>query len=107
MKEAIDMGKKIMVVDDSRMIALQMQNLLEDTEYEIAAYCRNGEDALAKYGEIRPDIVTMDIIMPGMDGLETAQALLWAETKLDKHGAGCGRSVLATVSALCRREKHF
>lgn len=58
------MGKKIMVVDDSRMIALQMQNLLEDTEYEIAAYCRNGEDALAKYGEIRPDIVTMDIIMP-------------------------------------------
>ena len=76
MKEAIDMGKKIMVVDDSRMIALQMQNLLEDTEYEIAAYCRNGEDALAKYGEIRPDIVTMDIIMPGMDGLETAQALL-------------------------------
>ena len=63
MKEAIDMGKKIMVVDDSRMIALQMQNLLEDTEYEIAAYCRNGEDALAKYGEIRPDIVTMDIIM--------------------------------------------
>ena len=76
MKEAIDMGKKIMVVDDSRMIALQMQNLLEDTEYEIAAYCRNGEDALAKYGEIRPDIVTMDIIMPGMDGLETAQAIL-------------------------------
>ena len=58
------MGKKIMVVDDSRMIALQMQNLLEDTEYEIAVYCRNGEDALAKYGEIRPDIVTMDIIMP-------------------------------------------
>ena len=68
MKEAIDMGKKIMVVDDSRMIALQMQNLLEDTEYEIAAYCR--------YEEIQPDAVTMDIIMPGMDGLETAQALL-------------------------------
>ena len=70
------MGKKIMVVDDSRMIALQMQNLLEDTEYEIAAYCRNGEDALAKYGEIRPDIVTMDIIMPGIDGLETAKIIL-------------------------------
>ena len=76
MKEAIDMGKKIMVVDDSRMIALQMQNLLEDTEYEIAAYCRNGEDALAKYGEIRPDVVTMDIIMPGLDGLETAHVIL-------------------------------
>lgn len=37
--------------------------------------------------------------------LETAQALLWAETKLDKHAAGCGRSVLSTVSALCRNEE--
>lgn len=35
--------------------------------------------------------------------LETAQALLWAEIKLDRRGAKCGRSVLETVSALCRQ----
>lgn len=70
------MGKRIMVVDDSRMVALQMQNLLEGTGYEIAAYCRNGEEAIAQYGQVLPDVVTMDIIMPGLDGLETAQAIL-------------------------------
>lgn len=70
------MGKRIMVVDDSRMIALQMRDLLEDSGYEVAAYCRSGEEALEQYGQILPDLVTMDIIMPGMDGLETAQAIL-------------------------------
>lgn len=70
------MAKRIMVVDDSRMICVQMKNLLEDTDYEVAAYCRDGEEALAQYDEVAPDLVTMDIIMPGMDGLETAQAIL-------------------------------
>ena len=70
------MAKRIMVVDDSRMIGMQMRNLLEDTDYEVAAYCRDGEEAIEQYGEVMPDLVTMDIIMPGMDGLETAQAIL-------------------------------
>lgn len=70
------MAKRVMVVDDSRMICMQMKNLLEGTDYEVAAYCRDGEEAVAQYGEIAPDLVTMDIIMPGMDGLETAQAIL-------------------------------
>jgi len=70
------MGKRIMVVDDSRVMELQMEYLLKDTGYEIAAYCRNGTDAIDRYGEVLPDLVTMDILMPGMDGLETAQAIL-------------------------------
>lgn len=70
------MRKRIMVVDDSRMIKLQMENMLADTPYEIAAYCRSGEEAVEQYGKVLPDLVTMDIIMPGMDGLETAQAIL-------------------------------
>lgn len=70
------MAKRIMVVDDSRMIFVQMKNMLEGTDYEVAAYCRDGEEALAQYEQVAPDLVTMDIIMPGMDGLETAQALL-------------------------------
>ena len=65
------MAKRIMVVDDSRMIGMQMRNLLEDTDYEVAAYCRDGEEAIDQYGQVQPDLVTMDIIMPGMDGLMT------------------------------------
>ena len=70
------MAKRIMVVDDSRIIYAQMKKLLEDTDYEIVAYCRDGEEAMEQYGQVNPDLVTMDIIMPGMDGLETAQAIL-------------------------------
>ena len=70
------MRKKVMVVDDSRVTEIQICKLLEDTDYEVAAYCENGEEAIARYAEVAPDIVTLDIIMPGIDGLETAQVLL-------------------------------
>ena len=70
------MAKRVMVVDDSRIQEIQMRKLLEGTDYEVVCYCRSGEDALAVYDEVKPDVVTMDIIMPGMDGLETAQAIL-------------------------------
>ena len=71
------MKKRIMVVDDSRMMALQIEKLLENTEYEVAAHCENGEEAIARYDEVKPDVVTMDIIMPGIDGLEAAQVLMY------------------------------
>lgn len=70
------MAKRIMVVDDSRMIYALLKNLLEGTDYEVAAYCRDGEEAVTQYGQVMPDLVTMDIIMSGMDGLETTQAIL-------------------------------
>ena len=53
------MKKRVMVVDDSRMMELQIRKLLEDTDYEVAAYCENGEEAIARYDEVRPDVVTM------------------------------------------------
>ena len=70
------MKKKIMVVDDSRVMEYQIRKLLEDSDFEVAAYCENGEEAIAQYEEIQPDIVTMDIIMPGIDGLETAKIIV-------------------------------
>ena len=70
------MAKRVMVVDDSRVQEVQIRKMLEGTDYEVVCYCRSGEEALAMYDGVKPDVVTMDIIMPGMDGLETAQAIL-------------------------------
>lgn len=71
------MAKKVMIVDDSKMIYLQMQNMLADSqEFEVAAYCRSGEEAVEQYDVVMPDVVTMDIIMPGIDGIEAAGAIL-------------------------------
>lgn len=72
------MSKKVMIVDDSRIVQLQLQKILAGTDYEVVACCQNGEDALEMYEVIQPDLVTMDILMPGIDGLETARLLLQA-----------------------------
>ncbi len=70
------MGKKVMIVDDSRVVELQMEKMLENSDYEVVSFCQDGETAIEQYSEVLPDLVTMDIIMPGMDGLETARAIL-------------------------------
>ena len=70
------MKKRLMVVDDSRVMEYHFRRLLADSDFEIAAYCENGEEAIASYGEVRPDVVTMDIIMPGIDGLEAAKIII-------------------------------
>ena len=70
------MSKRIMVVDDSRLVRVQLEDVLKGTEYEIAAHCHSGEDAIEQYAAVQPDLVTMDIIMQGMDGLDAAEIIL-------------------------------
>ena len=49
--------------------------MLEGSDMEICEFCRCGEEALKKFEEAKPDLVTMDIVMPGMDGMETCKKL--------------------------------
>ena len=70
------MSYRVMIVEDSRMMCAQMTEFLADTDYEVVSFCRSGEEALEAYENIVPDLVTMDIVMPGMDGVETATELL-------------------------------
>ena len=60
------MSKKLMIVDDSRVVYASMSKMLENSGWEIAQFCRSGEEALKTYPDIQPDVVTMDIVMPGM-----------------------------------------
>ena len=70
------MSKRIMVVDDSWLVRVQLEDTLKGTDYVVAAYCRSGEDAIEQYAAVKPDLVTMDIIMQGMDGLDAAEVIL-------------------------------
>ena len=67
-----------MVVDDSRVVHTEMKKLLADTDFEIVGCCRSGEEAIAFYGEHKPDLVTMDIIMTiqSMNRLKSVQKVL-------------------------------
>lgn len=67
---------RIMVVDDSPFASKQIQDTVEGNGYEVVAYAKNGEEGIELYDEVKPDIVIMDIIMPGIDGLETARIIL-------------------------------
>lgn len=67
---------KVMVVDDSAFMRRIIQNLLEqDPEIEVVGYARDGMDALKKAGELNPDVITLDVEMPVMDGHTTLQNL--------------------------------
>ncbi len=62
---------KILIVDDSRTSRRILRNLLESQGYTVIAEAENGEDGYLKYKELKPDLVTMDITMPKMDGIES------------------------------------
>lgn len=70
------MAKRLMIVDDSRVVYEEMMDYLQGSGIEVVAYCRDGESAVETYKEVKPDAVTMDIVLPGMDGLEAAEKIL-------------------------------
>ncbi|MBF4694854.1 response regulator [Fusibacter ferrireducens] len=64
------MGKRILIVDDAMFMRKLMSDILKKAGYEIVAEAGNGEEAFAKYKEFEPDLVTMDITMPDVNGIE-------------------------------------
>lgn len=60
----------ILIVDDSRTSRKMLREIFEGAGYSIAGEGTNGEEAITVYREQRPDVVTMDITMPVMNGLE-------------------------------------
>lgn len=69
------MSTTIMVVDDSPFASKQIKDIVEDNGYEVIGYAKDGEETIELYKELKPDIVILDIIMPGLNGLETAEIL--------------------------------
>lgn len=61
--------KSVMVVDDEAYARTMLKSVLTSNGFQIAAEAANGDEAIALYPKVRPDLVTMDIAMPGMDGL--------------------------------------
>lgn len=58
-----------LIVDDSRTSRKILRGILESTGYEVVGEATNGEEGYAMYAELKPDIVTMDITMPVLDGI--------------------------------------
>ena len=68
------MSKTILVVDDAAFMRMMIRDILSKEGYEIHEAV-NGRDAVEKYDEVQPDLVTMDITMPEMNGLEALKKI--------------------------------
>jgi len=68
--------KKIMIVDDSVIIRQRLKELFKTKGFEVVSEVESGEKAIIKFKECKPDIVTMDISLPGISGIETVKKLI-------------------------------
>jgi two-component system chemotaxis response regulator CheY len=68
------MSRTILVVDDAAFMRMMIRDILAKEGYVIHEAV-NGRDAVEKYSEVQPDLVTMDITMPEMDGIAALQAI--------------------------------
>lgn len=75
------MSKRVMIVDDAAFMRMMLQGILTKAGYNVVAQAENGEVAVSKYAEYRPDITTMDITMPQMDGIEALRAIMKHDSK--------------------------
>lgn len=69
------MGKRILIVDDAAFMRMMIKDILSKNGFEIVGEAENGAVAIEKYKELSPDLVTMDITMPEMDGLAAVREI--------------------------------
>lgn len=67
---------KLMIVDDSNIIRNKISRAHNQTKFELVATAKNGIDAVEQFRKYQPDVVTMDLTMPEMDGIECISKLM-------------------------------
>lgn len=67
---------KILIVDDSKTSRKILRNILTENGHEVIGEAINGKEAIERHTELQPDITTMDITMPVMDGLEALKGIM-------------------------------
>ncbi|WP_019177209.1 response regulator [Methanomassiliicoccus luminyensis] len=72
--------KRVLIVDDSMVMRAMIKDVLTKDGFEVVGQAKNGKEALEQYQQLRPDLVTMDIIMPGEHGTDVVKRLV----ELDK-----------------------
>ena len=66
---------KILIVDDSLFMRQMLKNILPKDKFEVIGEASTGREAIERYNELKPDVVTMDITMPDMDGIQAVKAI--------------------------------
>lgn len=67
--EVIEMGERILVVDDAAFMRMMIKDILVKNGFDVVGEAADGAQAIEKFQDLKPDLVTMDITMPEMDGI--------------------------------------
>lgn len=69
------MGARILIVDDAAFMRMMIKDILTKNGYQIVGEAENGKVAVEKYRELKPELTTMDITMPEMDGITAVKEI--------------------------------
>lgn len=72
----MNQNNKVLVIDDSPMVFKAVKRALEPEGFELMGQAFNGQEGLELVSRLKPDVIVLDITMPVMDGLQTAEHLL-------------------------------
>ena len=70
---------RVLIVDDAMFMRVTLKKLLTEAGFEVAGEAEDGRAAVARYRELKPDVVMMDITMPEMDGLAALREIIKAD----------------------------
>jgi len=70
------MEKRILIVDDALIMRRRIKEIAEEAGWVVAGEAKNGEEAVSLYKQEKPDLVTLDIVMPKMDGVTALKRLI-------------------------------
>jgi two-component system chemotaxis response regulator CheY len=73
--------KRILIVDDAAFMRATLKMMLEKNGFEVCGEAENGAVAITQYQELKPDLITMDITMPEMDGIAAVKAICKSDPK--------------------------
>jgi two-component system chemotaxis response regulator CheY len=73
------MGTKVLIVDDAAFMRMMLRDILAKNGFEVVGEADNGKVAVQMYNELKPDVVTMDITMPEMDGIAAVKEIKSAD----------------------------
>ncbi len=69
------MAIKVLIVDDAAFMRMMIKDILSKNGFEVVGEAENGAKAVEKFQELRPDLTTMDITMPEMDGISAVKQI--------------------------------
>ena len=72
----MDISKRVLIVDDAVVMRMMIKGILSKNGYDVVGEAQNGVEAVEKYKALIPDLVTMDMVMPEMDGISAVKEIV-------------------------------